>query len=82
MSLNTLLSAMSQDFASKADPATLATMMESRQQLIDSGLHTQAMAAGEKMPDFVLRDFTGKEFSSREARQNGPLFLSWYRGIW
>ncbi len=82
MSLNELLTAMSQDFIAKADPDVLAIMKNSRQQLEDSGLHTQALGAGEKMPDFVLRDSSNGEFHSREALKKGPLVVCWYRGIW
>lgn len=82
MSLNALLTAMKEDFASKADPAVLTIMMAARQQILDMGVHEQALGPGEIMPDFVLRDFNGKEFSSREVREKGPLLLSWYRGIW
>jgi len=82
MSLNKLLSAIRQDFASKADPKVLAIMKDSRQKLEDSGLHHQALAAGEKITDFVLRDSENNDFSSREVLKNGPLLLCWYRGIW
>jgi hypothetical protein len=82
MSLNELLTAMSQDFISKADPDVLSIMKSSREQLEASGLHKQALGAGEKMPDFVLRTSMGEEFSSRTALQKGPLLLCWYRGIW
>ena len=82
MTLNSLLTAMSQDFVAKADPAIVKIMLASRQQLEDSKLHELALATGEVMTDFVLRDATNNDFSSREARAKGPLVLSWYRGIW
>ncbi len=82
MSLNALLSAMSQDFAANADPDTLAVMKNSRQDLEDSGLHKEALGSGEKMTDFVLLDSSNNEFSSRDALKKGPLLLCWYRGIW
>ncbi len=82
MKLNALLQAMSQDSAAKIDPDILKIMQHSRQQLLDSGLHRQALATGEKMPDFVLRDSAGNNFSSRAALDQGPLLISWYRGIW
>lgn len=82
MQLNALLSAMSQDFADKVDPKVLKIMMDSRQQLEDSGLHEQALATGDKMTDFVLRDASNGDFSSRDALTKGPLLISWYRGIW
>ena len=82
MNLNTLLSAMSQDFAAKVDPQILTVMQNSRQQLEDSGLHKEALGPGEIMANFVLRDSANGDFSSREALKKGPLLLSWYRGIW
>lgn len=82
MSLKALLSAMSQDFAAKADPEVLTIMKHSRQQLESSGLHQEALGPGEKMTDFVLRDSSNRDFSSRDALKKGPLLLSWYRGVW
>ncbi len=82
MSLNALLSAMSQDFAANADPDILTVMKNSRQDLVASGLHKEALGSGEKMNDFVLHDSSNIEFSSRDALKKGPLLLSWYRGIW
>lgn len=82
MSLNSRLSAMSRDFAAKADPKALAIMLNFRQQLEDSGLHQEALGPGEKMTDFVLHDSLNNEFSSRAALQKGPLLICWYRGIW
>jgi len=82
MSLNALLTKMSQESKAKLSPEVLQVMMTARQQLEDSGLHLKALSAGEQMTDFVLRDANNKEFSSREALAKGPLLISWYRGIW
>ena len=82
MSLNARLSAMARESAAKADPAIARVMQETRRQLEASGLHNQALSAGEKISDFLLRDATNTEFSSREALTQGPLLLCWYRGIW
>lgn len=82
MSLNALLTAMKEDFVAKTDPAVVQVMANTRQQLIDSGLHQKALGRGETLPDFVLQDSEGNDFSSREARAKGPMLISWYRGIW
>ncbi len=82
MSLNALLSAMSRDFAANADPDILTVMKNSRQNLVDSGVHKEALGYGEKMNNFVLLDSSDTEFSSHDALKKGPLLLNWYRGIW
>ncbi len=82
MSLNRLLSAIKEDFVARTDPEVVRMMEITRQELVDAGLHEQALAEGEKMPDFVLRDTTGMDFSSRSALKQGPLVINWYRGIW
>ncbi len=82
MKLNTLLTSMRRDSASKADPDTLAVMLNARQQLEDSDLLKTALGRGEKMANFVLLDTDNNEFSSQEALKKGPLLLCWYRGIW
>lgn len=82
MGLNSVLSAMKQESAAKADPAILAIMQTARQQLADSGLLQSAVSQGEIMPDFTLQDSSDLTFSSQAAREQGPLLLCWYRGIW
>jgi peroxiredoxin len=40
------------------------------------------LAIGEQIPEFVLPDAYGREVSSRELLDRGPLVISFYRGEW
>jgi peroxiredoxin len=60
----------------------LATMRRATEALVASGQAQRALKAGEPAPDFVLEDADGKPVSSRALLKQGPLVVSFYRGIW
>jgi peroxiredoxin len=49
---------------------------------IASGAAQRALKAGDKVPSFVLKDANGKIVSSSELLSQGPLVVSFYRGVW
>lgn len=51
-------------------------------ELIASGISKQALKVGDKAPVFVLNDPDGKAISSAELLQQGPLIVTFYRGVW
>ncbi|MDR6583867.1 alkyl hydroperoxide reductase [Herbaspirillum sp. BH-1] len=63
-------------------PAVIATMQRATDELIASGAAQRALKAGDRAPDFVLPDPEGKPVSSTELLAEGPLVLSFYRGVW
>jgi len=63
-------------------PSVIATMQRATAELIVSGAATRALKAGDKAPAFTLNDPEGKPISSAELLSNGPLVLSFYRGVW
>jgi len=38
--------------------------------------------AGDRAPEFILKDANGREVSSRELLAKGPLVVTFYRGVW
>lgn len=50
--------------------------------LAQSGLAERALQGGQRAPDFVLADATGKMVDSKRLRSRGPLVLSFNRGAW
>jgi peroxiredoxin len=41
-----------------------------------------AIKAGDRAPQFILKDEEGVEHSSRELLEQGPLVVTFYRGVW
>lgn len=52
------------------------------QGLIDSGAADGALRVGDPMPEFLLPNAEGALVSSSQLLANGPLVLSFYRGVW
>jgi peroxiredoxin len=64
-------------------PAWIHELMHrATDELIASGAAGRALKAGDKAPDFTLRDSDGKEVSSAGLLAQGPLVLTFYRGVW
>ena len=51
-------------------------------ELIASGAAERALRAGDQAPEFTLKDADGHEVSSRDLLANGPLVVTFYRGVW
>lgn len=87
MSLQQKLDAFKADFVAgkppyNAPPEIHPIMARATAELIASGLAQQALKAADKAPAFVLKDPEGKLVSSAELLADGPLVLSFYRGVW
>ncbi len=52
------------------------------QGLIDAGAADGALKAGDPIPDFMLPNAEGVLVSSAQLIADGPLVLSFYRGVW
>lgn len=57
-------------------------MHRATEELIASGTAGLALRAGDRAPDFVLKDADGTDFSSAALLKNGPLVVTFYRGVW
>src|SRR5438309_4540593 len=51
-------------------------------ELIASGAAERALKAGDRAPEFALKDAEGRELSSRDVLAKGPLVVTFYRGVW
>lgn len=77
------LDAFKTEFETKfAPPAALKVMLRVTGELIASGQAQRALKAGDRAPDFNLPDSDGKSVSSRELLSQGPVVLTFYRGLW
>jgi peroxiredoxin len=87
MALQDSLDVLKSDFESgrfplKPSREALDTMHRGTAELIASGQAQRALKAGDRMPEFSLRDSDGRAVSSHELLARGPLVISFYRGVW
>lgn len=87
MMLQAKLDAFKADFEAgkppyNVPPAVIETMHRATAELIASGAVTRALKAGDKAPAFTLEDPDGQPISSAELLAQGPLVVSFYRGVW
>ena len=87
MSLQDRLDALKADFeggrlAYKPSPDVLDTMHPATAELIASGQALNAKKAGDKAPEFTLKDADGRAVSSAQLLAQGPLVVAFYRGAW
>ncbi|MGK9171348.1 AhpC/TSA family protein [Inquilinus limosus] len=87
MSLQARLDAFKADFEAGKQPynvprPVVETMHRATAELIASGAADKALKAGDRAPAFTLNDPEGRLVSSAELLRNGPLVVSFYRGVW
>lgn len=87
MALQDRLDAFKADFENgklngKPSPEVLDIMRRGTAELIASGQALNAKKAGDKAPEFTLKDPDGQPVSSSSLLTKGPLVLSFYRGAW
>lgn len=64
-------------------PAEVHVIMErATAELIASGQAERALSVGDKAPVFTLSDEDGNEVSSAQLLEQGPLVVTFYRGVW
>ncbi|HEY3720193.1 MAG TPA: peroxiredoxin-like family protein [Roseiarcus sp.] len=83
MSLQDKLDAFKADFeGKKAPPHVVATMHKATADLIATGQADRAPKVGATAPRFELPDAHGKMVGSAGLLTEGPLVVTFYRGIW
>lgn len=87
MSLQSRLDAFKTDFEAGKPPysvphSVIETMHRATRELIASGAAQRALKAGDTAPAFSLPDADGNLVSSAALLKDGPLVVSFYRGVW
>ena len=82
MSLQDQLDAFKAVFKTQAPEGAFEAFARSTQELIDSGQADRAVKAGDVAPDFVLTDQDGVSVALKDLLANGPVVVSFYRGVW
>ena len=60
----------------------LQTMMKATENLVASGIASQAIKAGEQAPLFTLPNTRGEMISLATLLKKGPVVINFYRGAW
>lgn len=82
MGLQDNLDRISREFAAQADPAIVKEIKKAVAHLASSGIMDGVLRVGERAPDFSLEDAEGKEVTLAGLRRQGPVVLTFYRGLW
>ncbi len=82
MSLQYRLDNMREQFESKLPAQTLAIMHGATDDLMASGIMDAVLKAGDRAPDFSLADQDGNRVRASALMSDGPLVVSFYRGVW
>jgi peroxiredoxin len=87
MTLQAKLDAFKADFEAGKPPysvphSVIETMHRATQELISSGAAQRALKVGDQAPLFTLKDPEGDTISSSTLLADGPLIVSFYRGVW
>lgn len=82
MSLQEKLNAQRKQFESSALKEAVDTMHKATEELHKSGIVDRAVKAGDKAPDFTLKDAYGNPFQLKDRLTHGPVVLGFYRGRW
>lgn len=87
MTLQEKLDAFKADFKAgkppyNAPPEIHPIMARATAELVATGQAGRAIKAGDVAPAFRLKDQEGKEYSSSLLLTEGPLVISFYRGVW
>jgi len=82
MTLQDKLDAFKAQFKEQVPAEAFDAFGRSTQELIDSGQAERALQAGDQAPDFTLTDSDQNDISLNSLLSNGPVVLSFYRGVW
>ena len=82
MSLQTKLDKMREQFEATAPAEALAVMHRATHDLLASDIMDGVLKTGERAPVFSLIDQDGNRVNTSARLSDGPLVISFYRGVW
>lgn len=80
--LSTRLDHRAKRSEAKTTPKARKIMLESLQALKAKKIEQKAPKVGETLPEFELKDATGKTFQLKQMLTKGPVLVVFYRGSW
>lgn len=82
MSLETSLNAIREKSKSRLPQEKREVMQQATAELAASGILKKVLKPGDELPHFTLPDEHENEVRSTDLLDNGPLVVSFYRGVW
>lgn len=82
MTLQEKLNSFKETFQQQVPAAVLETMHSATEELRNSGILEQVPKEGATAPDFQMDFPQGKRVHLKELIQQGPVVISFYRGVW
>ena len=82
MGLQDKLNKYKKSFLEKASPQAMEVMQRATEDLKNSGILDKVLKAGEFAPEFSLPDENGSLVELKGLLAQGPVVISFYRGLW
>ncbi|MEM9101099.1 MAG: peroxiredoxin-like family protein [Pseudomonadota bacterium] len=82
MSLQNQLDAFKEQFKKQAPAEAIEAFARSAQELADSGQVERSLKVGAQAPNFTLNDSEGNPVALKDLLAEGPVVLTFYRGVW
>ncbi len=82
MKLQEKLIAMKNESIATKPPELITPLLRETENLVNTGIADKAIKVGETLPEFALPDVKGNLVRSKDLLANGPLAISFYRGVW
>ena len=82
MTLQEKLNSFKLEFQQKVPAPVLEIMHNATEDLRNSGILEQIPKEGEIAPDFQMQYPPGQTVNLQELAQQGPVVISFYRGVW
>ena len=82
MSLSEDINKLNNDFAAQAPAEVVTAIRQAIEGLKHAGIADNSCKQGDTAPDFELPNVRGENVSLSSLLANGPVVLSFYRGVW
>ncbi|SHH89267.1 peroxiredoxin-like family protein [Clostridium grantii] len=82
MDLKKALKEYNEAAAAKRPQEIIDIMTNSAEQLVKDKIGKNALAVGDKIPNFTLGNANGEEINIYDCLAEGPMVISFYRGAW
>ena len=82
MGLQDKLDEHKKSFLEKAPPEAVEVMQRATEDLKNSGILDKVLKPGQSAPEFSLPDENGNPVELKGLLAQGPVVISFYRGVW
>lgn len=82
MKLQEKLNAYKGEFQKKAPAEALELMHRATDDLRNSGILEKTVKPGDRAPEFTLKNVNNQDVALGDLLKEGPVIISFYRGVW